>query len=422
MTHFLTLSIAAVTFFFAPLFHPVSGDAKLGPDEIKYNPVVTAFDVDVYKHTRDATKDNGNIVVNALQLNAALMMACNAANGATEKEIKALFKLTDNASCLDLFGVIFKMYTAAPHREFESGPMVNLLNEKYFTANRAYVDKTVLLNDKFMQGIGSKFNMTPVVADFAGNPEAARQAINTWVNKITEGNIKEFLPAGSVTGSERLIILNGDFLRLQWASTFDPTKTEKSTFVSADGSKSQTPYMSLNANVGFKSFDAARNIPAFTAVKLHSKYSTYSLSLLMPDNPKDFAALENALTPEFIDSVVGANMPRQTVSIKIPKFDLDVTTDYKNVLESMGVKQLFSKTADLSRMTTATVSVDAWTHHAMIEANEFGLKALSTSASAIGKLVLARGALPQSFDHPFLFIVQIEQTGYITHIGRVTKL
>ncbi|XP_055330535.1 serpin I2-like [Paramacrobiotus metropolitanus] len=416
MKLFLAPSMTALTFLVASLVHPISGEAQSGAEEIKYKPVVTAFEVDVYKHTRDATKNNGNIVVNALQLIGALLLSCNAAAGATEKEIKTLFKLDDSTSCLDLFGVLFKMYTTAPHRELEFDASDQEFNDVYFTANRAYVDKKISLHEKFVQNLVRNFNMTPLATDFAADPEAARQAINTWVSQITEGNIKEFLVQGSLTASNRLVVLNGDFLRFQWANVFDPAKTEKSGFTNADGTKSQVPFMSLGAKVGYKKFDAEKNIPAFQAVRLSSKWGTYSLSLLMPKDAKDFAALEHALTPELIDKAVGASMNRETIDIKIPKFTLNSATDFRSVLENMGVKQLFSKTADLSRMTNATIGVDAWNHHAMIEANEYGLKALSTSALVIRKTVMKIEL--QTFDHPFLFIIQIQPTGYITHMGR----
>jgi serpin B len=68
--------------------------------------------------------------------------------------------------------------------------------------------------------------------------------VNSWVEKITSGLIKEILPPGSVDHTTRLVLGNALYFKGAWSEKFDASKTKDSDFQLLDGSSVQAPFMS----------------------------------------------------------------------------------------------------------------------------------------------------------------------------------
>lgn len=66
--------------------------------------------------------------------------------------------------------------------------------------------------------------------DFAKDAEGGRQHINSFVEDVTKGNIKDLLVPGSLSESTKLVLANAAYFKGQWASKFDPKFTEKAIF------------------------------------------------------------------------------------------------------------------------------------------------------------------------------------------------
>lgn len=73
--------------------------------------------------------------------------------------------------------------------------------------------------------------------------EAAGQ-VNSWVEKVTSGLIKEFLPPRSVDRTTALVLCNALYLLQRiLGSKFDAFETKDGEFHLFDGSSVQTPFM-----------------------------------------------------------------------------------------------------------------------------------------------------------------------------------
>lgn len=69
--------------------------------------------------------------------------------------------------------------------------------------------------------------------DFVHEPEQSRQKINSFVENITDGNIKDILRMGQISEMTRLVLANAAFFKGQWASKFNESDTKKDIFFSS---------------------------------------------------------------------------------------------------------------------------------------------------------------------------------------------
>lgn len=65
--------------------------------------------------------------------------------------------------------------------------------------------------------------------DFS-EPENRRAEINAFVEEVTNGFIKDLLPAGSISPSTNVILANAAFFKGLWVTQFDKAETKTKTF------------------------------------------------------------------------------------------------------------------------------------------------------------------------------------------------
>src|SRR5690606_17971764 len=71
--------------------------------------------------------------------------------------------------------------------------------------------------------------------DFRNEPERARQAINDWVGKHTDGRIPDLLPHGSISPGTVLGLVNATYFKAAWHPPFHAARTESGVFPAASG-------------------------------------------------------------------------------------------------------------------------------------------------------------------------------------------
>ena len=93
----------------------------------------------------------------------------------------------------------------------------------------------------------------------------------------------------------------------------------------------------------------------------------------------------------------------------------------KEILSSMGMPLSFSENADFSGMTLADkLYIDEVIHQGFVKVDEKGTEA----AAATAVVMFGESLRPEkpvfNVDHPFIFLIQEQETGNILFMGRVT--
>ena len=145
--------------------------------------------------------------------------------------------------------------------------------------------------------------------------------------------------------------------------------------------------------------------------------------VVLPKAKDGLATLESQLTPERLAEWRGRLDERQ-VCVHLPKFKLTWgTTELNLPLRALGMASAFdAETADFSGMDGQLqwLYVGLVLHKAFVEVNEEGTEAAAATA-VVMKARAMRPAAPTEFraDHPFLFLIQEEETGAILFLGRM---
>ena len=323
-------------------------------------------------------------------------------------------------------------------------------------ANAAYGQQGWTIQQAYLDAIKSAFGAGIRLADFAGDPGAARQAINAWVNDQTAGRIPQLLQPPNITALTRLVLVNAMYLKAGWESPFEAQLTQPAAFTRPDGSTVQVPMM--HETGGFAG--GMRPIPyasgnGWQAVELRYRggpgfngATPLAMTLVLP---RDLASFEQHLTAAQLDRITSALEAQRAsyetfvpcpwaregdfpscypyaLQLYLPRFSIDTRADLKEPLKALGMPRAFDPAAadftgihaprgDLDRIFVSQV-----VHQANIDVDERGTEAAAATA-VIGGTGGGPGAAREitlRLDHPFLFFVRDLATGAVLFMGQVT--
>lgn len=284
-----------------------------------------------------------------------------------------------------------------------------------FVADALFEQRGMPLQQLFTQTLNDELGAPPTLIDFKGHPEQARDRINTWVSQQTDGMIPQLLPPGSAGADSRLVLVDAISLREIWTFVFDPERTAPAPFHLTGGRDVRVPMMSVDMyGAGYYS-DA--NV---TVAELPLENSQVAIDFLQPSHGS-LEALEASLSDSGLQARLGT-LKARSVSVKLPKFNLDWKADLVPTFQRLGLNAPFAgEKADFSGMDGAR---DLWIsllqHEAVLQVGERGV----TAAAATALDMVAMGMPPRpdvSFtaDRPFLVVIRDVPTGALLFLGQV---
>jgi serpin B len=343
--------------------------------------------------------DGGNVFFSPYSMEAAFGMLYEGARGKTADEIRTVFHFAQNDTARrSSFAAFYNRY--------------NIDSEDYSlsTANAVWIQNNYPVLAQYL-GVLARYYMAGAAnLDFSNAPEQARKTINDWVANQTAGRITDLFPPGSINSMTLLALTNAIYFKGDWVTKFDSKKTKAADFYTANGPTVQVKMMRIPSGDGFFNFTHTDGVQI---LRLPYAGDRLSMLFLLPDE-YNTKALEKKLTPANLTKWRG-ELRREELEIKIPRFELKCRYDLKETLNQMGMPSVFGA-ADFSGMTgKKDLFVGSAVHQAWINVNEEGTEA--AAATGIGMM----GGMPPSFnaDHPFIFMIQDDETGNILFMGKV---
>ncbi|NXK25209.1 ZPI inhibitor, partial [Arenaria interpres] len=237
----------------------------------------------------------------------------------------------------------------------------------------------------------------------------AKSVINQNINKRTKGKIQELFE--ELDRHTKLLLVDYIVFKGKWVYPFNSKFTEVETFHINKYRSVQVPMMFKSDKVN-STFD--ENLRC-TVIKLPYKGKAHML-IVIPEKEGDYISLEDHLTAELVESWLG-NMKTRKVDISFPKFKLEQKYKMKKLLHALGIKNLFTRTANLSHLTDEKyVAVSQVVQKAVIEVDEEGTEATAASGSEITAFTVPPVI---KVDQPFLFMIFEETFKTLLFIGRV---
>ncbi|XP_042597707.1 leukocyte elastase inhibitor-like isoform X2 [Cyprinus carpio] len=283
-------------------------------------------------------------------------------------------------------------------------------------ANRLYGEQSYQFVEKFLNDAKIYYEAGLEKVDFS--KKSARVDINNWVEKNTQGKIKDLLPQGSIDAMTRLVLVNAIYFKGNWVKKFPKEATSDGQFKL---NKTQTKPVKMMYQ---KSEFPLALIPEMDSQVLELPYvgKNVSMLIILPNEIQDkttgLQKLEKALTYEkLMEWTRPEVMYKGEVEVSLPRFKMEKTYDMKNLLISMGMEDVFNEQkVNLSGMSPSNnLVLTKVIHKAFVEVNEEGTEA----AGATGAIFATR-SFAQMFiaDHPFLFFIRHNPTKSILFYGR----
>ncbi|MDQ6805462.1 MAG: serpin family protein [Actinomycetota bacterium] len=349
----------------------------------------------------------GNLVFAPYSIQSALAMVDAGAAGSTATEIDRVLHTTRPATLAAGLAAVDARLNAAS---------TGLKAPRLQVANSLWVQPGLGLRKPFTRTLATLFGASPQVVDFAGAPELARQAINSWVADHTGHKITSLFPVGTITTQTAAVLANAIYLAARWTNPFTRGLTAQAPFHTGAGSTVQAPFMTQTP---IALHYAHRH--GYQAVDLPYLHSTLSMLLVMP-TPGTLASFERGLTPGSLAQLEQALSPKR-VDLHVPKFHLIFDTALNQVLSALGMPVAFTHAADFSGITTHTaLKISTVEHAADLQVDEAGT--VAAAATGIGLQPTAISPEPAArltLDHPFLAFLRDDATGTILFVAQVTN-
>ncbi|MCY2930638.1 MAG: serpin family protein [Planctomycetota bacterium] len=299
------------------------------------------------------------------------------------------------------------------------------------------------------------------LVDFPGDFDGACRQINAWVDRQTNGRIKDIIDPGSVDQSSRdlmrLVLTNAVYFHGQWKEVFQESNTTQEDFYVPQGQAMIVPLMHQTQEAGYAAFrsdgsffdtpdriargetDQKKLYPGaggFQMLELPYKGDALSMVLLLPQARESLAGLEKKLTARNLAEWIKKLRGRE-VEVFVPKFRLSADLDMGKLLQEMGMVRVFRQPqwpqgAQLDGMTNSDdplhkLYIYRVAHRAFVDVNEKGTEAAAATVmfSGGGACAAPDDTVPFTpvfrADSPFVFLIRDRQTGLILFIGRLVN-
>ncbi|XP_012967613.2 serine protease inhibitor A3N-like [Mesocricetus auratus] len=374
-------------------------------DSVTLASINTDFAFSLYKQLALNNPDK-NIVFSPFSISFALAVLSLGASSNTLKEILEglKFNLTETPE-------------ADIHRGF--GNLLHMLSQpgdqvQLSTGNAMFVEKHLQILTEFKEKARALYQAEASSTDFQ-QPHEAKNLINDYVSKQTHGKIKELI--SDLDDQTLMVLVNYIYFKGKWKKPFDPLDTFDSEFHLDKKRTVTVPMMNIENLI----------TPYFRDEKLSCsvvqlKYTGNASALfILPDEGK-MQQLEDSLQPETLRRWKGSLRPRVISKLSLPKFSISTDYSLENILPQLGIREVFSTQADLSRITgNKGLKVSQVVHKAVLDVGETGTEA--AAATGVKYLFKSRKwfTMIVYFDRPFLMIIYDTNTQTPLFMAKVTN-
>ncbi|XP_011299980.1 ovalbumin-related protein X isoform X2 [Fopius arisanus] len=358
------------------------------------------FSSSFYKILGKELKDS-NIVSSPLSVHVLLSYLTHGARGRTAEEM---------VNCLSISGI--------EQWQFGYKNLISSLNgpakADLLLANSVFLREDVDLLPNF-SSIGTDFyDFTVSKLNFGKSVESAEE-INSWAMKKTNNKINNIITSDDITDDTQMILANAIYFKGTWLFTFDAEKTTpKNFYVTKDVVKSV-------AMMSQKKRYRHGDLPELNARYIEIPYTDDNLSMVVV-LPKEIDGLCHLEKNFNWNLILTADHTQKETILNLPKFTVESTIDLKEILEKLGMSEMFSNAANLSGIANSPLKVSKVLQKAFIEVNEFGTEA---AAVTLGQIRLRRMVYePDEFnvDRPFMVAIRHKPSDIPLFLGSVRDI
>jgi serine protease inhibitor len=294
------------------------------------------------------------------------------------------------------------------------------LGYEFLHANKLYLEKGLNMNQCLQMALTDQVEGV----DFSGSPEESREQMNSWVEDLTKGNIKDLIPAGYVDTTTKAAIVNAAYFKGDWMSQFKESDTKAGNFYVTRDEIRVVKFMNQKGSFNYYTSDELQA----HVVELPYEGDHVSMVIILPPWLDDGLQQTVArLTPTTLQGVMAelssGFYSMDKLNLKIPKFSVSGSLELNQPLAELNITKIFGPESDLSGFldpaapASDQINLNAAVHKSFIEVTEDGSEA--AAATALLGFRSARPLFHTEFkaDHPFIFLIYDKQVETILFFG-----
>ena len=365
----------------------------------------TAFAMDLYQKLR--ASEDGNLFFSPYSISTALAMTYGGARGNTENEMAKTLKFSLDRETLH---PAFAQVESRLNRIQKSG------NIKLSVANSLWPQQDFKFLDEYLSLVKKHYGVAITPVDYKRAREAARKMINSWVEDKTQDKIKDLIQPGILDALTRLVLVNAIYFKGNWETQFKADKTKDALFHISSKKSVQTAMMTQRNEFRYA------DLETFEMLELPYVGNEMSMIVLLPKEVDGLKQLGGNLSVENLERWKN-RLSKREVLLFLPRFKMTSMFRLDTTLVSMGMVDAFSESkANFAGMDGRPdwLYIGAVIHKAFVDVNEEGTEAAAATAVVIETLGMPPPPPTFRANHPFIFLIQENQTGSVLFIGRVT--
>ncbi|XP_063608212.1 serine protease inhibitor 2.1-like [Penaeus indicus] len=337
---------------------------------------MVSFAFDLFRELLDRTPAEGNLFFSPYSVWNGLVLAYLGAEGKTRREMEAVMGVREKVSTLKTWWLL--------ERTYQSQQIKNSFNT-FVLANRVFVDARY---------------------------HDATNMINKYTFENTRGLISNVVNEREIYQAIMVMVNVAAFKGL-WRHQFRLNDTYYGNFYVTPEKYVEVPMMKQEGQ--FRN-GMSRDLGA-RVLELPYAEGPFTMYIFLPTG--DVKDLLSRLNPTSFRSAI-TNMWHHQVTIHLPRFTLrsSIKGDLKLALYKLGIRDLFSESADLTSLAPrGSLVVSRTFHQAALQVTEEGTEA--AAATVFVSLSRTKPPPPSTFacDRPFVFVIYDSQTGNFVFVG-----
>ncbi|KAM4704597.1 serpin B4-like [Rhinophrynus dorsalis] len=382
---------------------------------------ILCFTIDIYKEL--IKEEHKNIFISPYSISSAVAMILLGAKGNTAEQIEKVFHFPKSVSSGQGAPGSEKevCQTGGIHQAFKQFLLAIKQQDCSYEldiANRIYGQKDYEFSKKYLQCLEELYKAGVEAVDFQKNAEVIRQQINSWVEKNTNGKIKDLFPKDSISPSSVMVMVNAVYFKGKWKLQFKKENTKDGIFHMNKNEKKTVKMMFQSGKFRIAS------VPDLKSQIIELPYERdMSMYIVLPDKVDGLKELQNNITCEKVINLAKSDIMKEgTVNVHIPQMTIEQNyEDLPKVLKAMGMTDVFAANADLTGMSTkGRLTLSRLVHKCYINVNEEGTEAAAATGGGIVPLSMP---IIHEFnvDHPFMCYIKHTPTNCLLFFGSITS-
>jgi serpin B len=402
MVRFLMMMVLAICLLLGVELRNAGGRPVIRLDNSAFLGGNNQFAIDLFRAIRSRP---GNVSLAPASVSAALAMTYEGARGQTAGEMARVLHLPADREAVHsgFRELIARLNGDGNERPYRLASTNSLWGEQ---RDHFLPDFTRTLADVYQAELHS--------VDFRNAAEAARRAINTWVDGKTNHLIPELLASGDVRSDTSLVLVNTVYFKGSWVYPFAKAATAPADFHLADGSKISVPTMRPTHRLSHAQGDG------FGLLELPYKGGDLAFDIVLPDDGVPLDKVESNLSLPQLRQAIDL-LGERDVALTMPRFKVTAGAELSKPLSGLGMATAFTRHADFSGIDgTRELYLSKVVHQVVVNLDEEGTEAAAGTAAIVTR-AMARVSVPLVFriDRPFLYLIRDVKTGTILFLGRV---